>query len=144
MHHRDADAVVEILAERPLADRALQVPVGRPEALQHVEPQSVGKLEVEHHHVRPFPGRRLQRLLAGRGAHELVPGVLQERAHAPEHVGIVVHQEDRVSHAPFRGTNTRSAPGRIRAVNGVVPAASPSAWTARAGSIRTVISRPRA
>jgi len=70
----------------------------RAQLLQHVEAAGAGEVEIQDHHLGPEPLVRLQSRLASRFARHLIAEALEVVADGPQHVRVIVDEEQRVSH----------------------------------------------
>ena len=85
----------------------------RAQPFQHVEPARIRQVEVEDHYLGPHPLELVEARLAGLRAGDLEAEPVEVVAQRLAQVGVVVDQQDAVSH---RGTSARVSspdpPGR--------------------------------
>ena len=97
---------LDVTLSREQDDRAAQ----GPEPLEHLQPPDVGEVQVEDHDVGAHAIECLEPRLGGSGAPHFVANLVEVVPHGAQHVGVVVDQEDAVSH----GATRRAAPWRDR------------------------------
>ena len=69
-----------------------------PQPLEHDEPVRVGEVQVEQHHVGAHAVERVHRLLAGAVPPHFVADALEVVPDGADHIGIIVDEQQRISH----------------------------------------------
>src|SRR3989440_5445882 len=86
----------------------------RAQPLEHLEAAHVGEVQVEDHHIGAQPLERRHAPLSRVLARHLVAEALEVVPDGAHHVGVVVHQEQGLSHGGPRSPRGRPAAGAPR------------------------------